>query len=149
MTRDRRDIRKICITWQFPIIILCLQLFPCKNLILGDLKTDYGLSEAAQLTQNQKLAALYRKSDLCIPRNETAWPHSEFLHSCICEGLVNFQDPSAYSKKFETALTVHIIRGLGETYHEKNQKLKISWHCPFKNGFTSLKFRWAPCVLLY
>jgi len=27
---------------------------------------------------------LYRKSDFCIPRNETAWPHSQFLQSCIC-----------------------------------------------------------------
>jgi hypothetical protein len=26
----------------------------------------------------------YRKSDLCIPRNETARPCSPFLHSCIC-----------------------------------------------------------------
>jgi hypothetical protein len=28
---------------------------------------------------------LYRKSDLCIPRNETARPRSLLLHSCICE----------------------------------------------------------------
>jgi hypothetical protein len=28
---------------------------------------------------------LYRKSDLCIPRNETARPRSQFLYSCICD----------------------------------------------------------------
>jgi hypothetical protein len=27
--------------------------------------------------------SLYRKSDLCMPRNETALSHSQFLHSCI------------------------------------------------------------------
>jgi hypothetical protein len=32
--------------------------------------------------------ALYRKSDLCIPRNETARPRSQFLHSCICERFI-------------------------------------------------------------
>jgi hypothetical protein len=26
---------------------------------------------------------LYKKSDLCIPRNETEWPHSQFRTSCI------------------------------------------------------------------
>jgi hypothetical protein len=33
-------------------------------------------------------AALYLKSDLCIPRNETAWPRSHFLYSCTCERLI-------------------------------------------------------------
>ncbi len=28
---------------------------------------------------------LQTRSDLCIPRNETVWPRSQFLHSCICE----------------------------------------------------------------
>ncbi len=32
--------------------------------------------------------ALYQKSDLCIPRNETARPCSGFLHSCICERFI-------------------------------------------------------------
>ncbi len=26
-----------------------------------------------------------------------------------------------------------ILRGLGETDNEKNQKSKISWHCPFND----------------
>jgi hypothetical protein len=42
------------------------------------------------------LPALYRKSDLCIPRNETARPRSQFLHSCLCEGYLYFQDRYAY-----------------------------------------------------
>jgi hypothetical protein len=28
---------------------------------------------------------LYRKSSLCIPRNENTWPRSRFLHSCFFE----------------------------------------------------------------
>ncbi len=36
--------------------------------------------------------ALYRKSDLFIPRNETARPISQ----CFCEGLIYSQDRSAY-----------------------------------------------------
>jgi hypothetical protein len=34
------------------------------------------------------LNALYRKSDLCIPKNETARPCSQFLHSSIRELFV-------------------------------------------------------------
>jgi len=40
---------------------------------------------------------LYRISYLCIPRNETVRPHSQFLHSCICERFIYSQDRSAYS----------------------------------------------------
>jgi len=32
--------------------------------------------------------ALYRKFKTNIPRNETAWPRSQFLYSCICERFV-------------------------------------------------------------
>jgi hypothetical protein len=39
---------------------------------------------------------LYRKSDLCIPRNETARPRFQFLHSCICERFIHSRDRSAY-----------------------------------------------------
>jgi hypothetical protein len=35
-----------------------------------------------------------------------------------------------FSKKFETALMVY-SRAWGKLIHEKNQKSKISWHCPF------------------
>ncbi len=40
--------------------------------------------------------ALYHESDLCISRNETVRPHSQFLHSCICERFTYSQDRSAY-----------------------------------------------------
>ncbi len=36
--------------------------------------------------------ALYQKFETNIPRNETARPHSQLLHSCICE---RFHDRSA------------------------------------------------------
>ena len=35
-------------------------------------------------------------------------------------------------KKFETVLMEYSGAG-GKLIHEKNQKQKISWHCPFKN----------------
>jgi hypothetical protein len=37
---------------------------------------------------------LYIKSDLCIPRTETAQPRSQFLYSCICQRFIYFQDRS-------------------------------------------------------
>ena len=36
-----------------------------------------------------------------------------------------------FSKKFETALMVN-SGDWGKLIHEKNQKSKISWHCPVK-----------------
>ncbi len=36
-----------------------------------------------------------------------------------------------FSKKFETVLMEYSGAG-GKLIHEKNQKQKISWHCPFK-----------------
>jgi hypothetical protein len=42
------------------------------------------------------LPALYRKSYLCIPRNETVRPRSHFLHSCICKRFIYSQDRSGY-----------------------------------------------------
>jgi hypothetical protein len=41
--------------------------------------------------------ALYRKFETNIPRNETARPHSQFLHLCFGERFINFHDWSAYS----------------------------------------------------
>ncbi len=55
-----------------------------------------------------------------------------------------------FSKKFETALLVY-SGAWGKLIHEKKQKSKISWHCPFKGlkffnpysilGNFSLKFQ--------
>ncbi len=41
--------------------------------------------------------ALYRKFETNIPINETAGLRSQFLHSCICEGIIYSHDRSAYS----------------------------------------------------
>ncbi len=37
---------------------------------------------------------LQRKSHSYIPRKGTAWPQSQFLHSCVSEQFIYFQDPS-------------------------------------------------------
>jgi hypothetical protein len=42
-----------------------------------------------------------------------------------------------FSKKIETALMVY-SGAWGKLIHEKNQKSKISWHFPFKNGSSKL-----------
>jgi hypothetical protein len=39
----------------------------------------------SQFSYRLLTSALYRKYDLCIPRNETARPQSQFLHSGFCE----------------------------------------------------------------
>jgi hypothetical protein len=39
---------------------------------------------------------LYHKSEFWIPRNKTARPRSQFIHSCICERFIYSQDQSAY-----------------------------------------------------
>ncbi len=36
-----------------------------------------------------------------------------------------------FTKKFETVLMQYFVVG-GKLIHQKNQKQKISWHCPFK-----------------
>ncbi len=61
------------------------------------------------------------------------WHRWQICHRCrwyrwstlSCEYLREF------SKKFETALMVY-SGAWGKLIHEKNQKQKISWHCPFK-----------------
>ncbi len=62
------------------------------------------------------------------------WYQWKICHRCrwyrwstlSCEYLREF------SKKFETASTVYTQGAWGKLIHEKNQKQKISWHCPFK-----------------
>ena len=46
--------------------------------------------------QARSPSALYRKSDLCIPRNKIVRPCSQFLHSYICERFIYSPDWSAY-----------------------------------------------------
>jgi hypothetical protein len=42
------------------------------------------------------LNTLHTRSGLCIPKNETARPRSQFPHSCICERFVYSHDLSTY-----------------------------------------------------
>ncbi len=47
--------------------------------------------------QGQKLLpTLQLKSHLCILFLGSAWPQSQFSHSCICERFIYSQDPSTY-----------------------------------------------------
>jgi hypothetical protein len=48
-----------------------------------------------------------------------------------------------FSKKFETALMVY-SGAWGKLIHEKNQKQKISWHCPFKPATSRNPIRYEP-----
>jgi hypothetical protein len=64
---------------------------------------------------------LYRKSDLCIPRNDTARPRFQFLHSCICERFIHSQDRSAY-----LAAQFHFWE-----YINRNQTFILDSHRPF------------------
>ncbi len=47
-------------------------------------------------TEPWNLHAVQRRSDSCIPRNETVSPRSQFLRSCICERFTYPQDRFAY-----------------------------------------------------
>jgi hypothetical protein len=46
--------------------------------------------------------------------------------------IEHFSHLPPVSKKFETAQMVY-LGAWGKLIHEKEQKSKISWHCPFKN----------------
>ncbi len=48
-----------------------------------------------------------------------------------------------FSKKFETVLTEYSGAG-GKLIHEKNQKQKISWHCPFNVVFATIGYNIPP-----
>jgi hypothetical protein len=54
---------------------------------------------------------LQRRSDLCIPRNETARPRSQFPHSCICERFIYSQDvgKSHECRNWERGRTVSFL----------------------------------------
>ncbi len=48
------------------------------------------------LWKPSEILALHRKFETNIPRNETAQPRSQFLHSCISEQFIHSHDRSAY-----------------------------------------------------
>ncbi len=47
-----------------------------------------------------------------------------------------WMSPRIFEKKFETTLMVY-SGAWGKLIHEKNQKSKISWHCPFKQTYST------------
>ncbi len=88
----------------------------------------------------QKTSVLYQKSDLCIPRNETAQPRSQFLHSCICERFICSQERSAFlaaakwadrSWEYVNRSQMHECGWETELY---NSVLEITRLCSFVSG---------------
>ncbi len=64
--------------------------------------------------------ALYRKSNLCIPRKmNCARPQSQFLHSCVCELFIHIFPRSVHifscSKKIDRSI-LEIYKSLIDTY---------------------------------
>ncbi len=61
------------------------------------------------------------KFETNIPRNETAWPRSQLLHSCICEQFIYSHDRSAsqYSKIGGPIDIVRIYKLLTYTWMQK------------------------------
>ncbi len=121
--RDRKDIRKICITWHFQSLF-CVSLFPCKNLILGYLKTDYEPSIRS--------CTFDTKQEACC-----TVPKIRFLHSQKWSFLISFRIPTFMYlwgiNKFPGSVCLFekirngpngIIRGLGETDSWKKPEAK-------------------------
>ncbi len=54
-----------------------------------------------------------RNFDLCVPRKETAWPQSQFPHSCVCERSIYSHD--RFTTCFPAAEYAHknMIVGIG------------------------------------
>jgi hypothetical protein len=67
---------------------------------MGGLTTPEVLVETIEpgcyTLHSQGLQTLQRKSDLCIPKKRIVRPQSHFLHSCVCERLLYFQNRSSY-----------------------------------------------------
>jgi hypothetical protein len=77
--------------------------------------------------------ALYQKFETNIPRNETARPHAQFLHSCIYEQFTYSHDRSTYFA------VLHLI--LWRNSFEKSKK------SPRKHQQAVCRegFLWLPC----
>ncbi len=128
--RNRRQI--------FPPVPLVL-LTPAANL------PPVSLTPVANNWNNIRLqtpeSELEAKIYIYVSSTTQRWPNKiikiflieDFLH-LSCKYLREF------SKKFETVLMEDSGAG-GKLIHEKNQKQKISWHCPFKSPGYILPFR--------
>jgi hypothetical protein len=65
-------------------------------------------------------SALYRKSNLYIPKKGIARPKSQFLHSCVCERFIYSQDRSTYLAAEKSADRSWKYINLSEIYECKN-----------------------------
>jgi hypothetical protein len=72
--------------------MLFLLVLKCVILFLSLIPFPPGGGGGGISFRSPKFHTLYRKSDLRIPRNETARPRSQFLYLCICEGLIYFEN---------------------------------------------------------
>jgi hypothetical protein len=70
----------------------------------------------------RKVYTLQRKSHLCISRKGIARPQSLFLHSCVCERFISFQDWSTYFSAAE-----YINRSLNTTLTTE-KSFSLSWN---------------------
>ena len=64
---------------------------------------------------------LYRKLETSIPRNKTAPPHSQLLHSCICERFIYSHDPCK-------ACIFCIFLILGHLFFQKLERFLVCEH---------------------
>ena len=67
----------------------------------------------------QDMSPHCKRSDLCISRNETARPRSQFLHSCICERFMYYRinlpillQPNRHTVAGVSTVVVHTVAGV-------------------------------------
>ncbi len=74
-----------------------LREYPLKHLIFQLVEGNiWSCIKQGNATCTRTAKAVYRKFETNIPRNETAWPQSQFLHLCFCERFICSHDRSAY-----------------------------------------------------
>jgi hypothetical protein len=96
---------------------------------------------------------LQRKSHLCIPFLEIAWPQSQFPHSCVCEQFIYSQVRSTYFLQQKRQID------RGNTYINRSQTQECGyWDCGcaihFLGRFVSNFQHWffavnAKCFMFY
>ncbi len=86
-----------------------------------------------------EIITLYRKSDLCVPKNETARPRSQFQNSCICERFFYSQDLSAF---LAAAKIGRQILGIYESFTD-------TWMWNWENWFYVLEITRPPIHLFW
>ncbi len=61
------------------------------------------------------LSTLQRRSDFCVPRNETVRPRSQYPRSCICERFTYSHNPFTYFAAIGRSI-VNIYESLTDTW---------------------------------